>query len=605
MIALIVVALGAVIAAVGTGTLAARSTRRPRVYFVAWAVALFGFAIGLGATTLGYLAGYDSLMFRAMELGTQLIAPLALCVALVEVAGRSLAARFGMRLAVSGIAIIAVVILGTDPINPNVTFNTKWPDPAIFYQIAPLTVLGFLTLFTAVTAVVSLAIMMVRSSREQVPRDEGRPGMLVALGALAVALPGLAWLLDKSVGIALPLPEKDIFAASCTLAAFLVWYAARIAGNRDLGQAPFEASASRHSDENWDAAGRALRPYETGEFDEFAPAERLGGRRAGAGYDPRDPNGGYAGQRYEDGDSEFQYPGLAALVDGQADRADDPALYGETGLGESGPYSDGNGYPATGQYAVPERLGDDSDQFGRQDRFGGEPGHLDGAGRYPADQRYLDRRDDDPHGQLFGQITIYTLNEGRAKDFDRLTEWVVAQVQAEEPGTLVYIVHAVPTAPMQRILYEVYRDRTAHDEHLRRGYVMTYEAEQRPLVLATNVIELGLQQAKVSPLPSMSAISDILSESGIDLTGVTRSSQSGNQPRSRGYHRSSPSGRLQRFGPDFEPDLGDDLRPDFGRQDQPDDLGRSRTTDDEFGQPEYRRPYSGWADMRGEDSRYS
>src|SRR5260370_11368826 len=182
MIALIVVALGAVIAAVGTGTLAARSTRRPRVYFVAWTVALGGFAIGLGATTLGYLAGYDSLIFRAMELGTQMIAPLAVCVALVEVAGRSLAARFGIRLAVSGIAIIALVILRTDPINPNVTFNTKWPDPAIFYQIAPLTVLGFLTLFTAMTAVVSLAIMLVRSAREHVPRDDGRPGILVAFG---------------------------------------------------------------------------------------------------------------------------------------------------------------------------------------------------------------------------------------------------------------------------------------------------------------------------------------------------------------------------------------------------------------------------------------
>jgi hypothetical protein len=93
-------------------------------------------------------------------------------------------------------------------------------------------------------------------------------------------------------------------------------------------------------------------------------------------------------------------------------------------------------------------------------------------------------------------------------------------VRAREPDTLVYIVHAVPTAPNQRILYEVYRDRAAYDEHLQRPYLVRYEAERRPFVLATNEIELGLQQAKVSPLPS---ISDILSESGIDLTGVTRS----------------------------------------------------------------------------------
>ena len=89
----------------------------------------------------------------------------------------------------------------------------------------------------------------------------------------------------------------------------------------------------------------------------------------------------------------------------------------------------------------------------------------------------------------------------------------------------MYIVHAVPTAPMQRILYEVYQDRPAYDEHLSRPYMTRYVAERRSMVLATNAIELGLQQAKMSPLPSYSAISDLLSESGIDLTGVTRSSR--------------------------------------------------------------------------------
>jgi len=142
---------------------------------------------------------------------------------------------------------------------------------------------------------------------------------------------------------------------------------------------------------------------------------------------------------------------------------------------------------------------------------------------------------------------------------------------------------------MQRILYEVYRDRSAYNEHLSRSYVMTYEAEQRPLVMAANVIELGLQQAKVSPLPSMSAISDILSESGIDLTGITRSSHSGGGSRSRGYHR-SPSGQAE--------DYRQELPPEYGRRDAPDEFG------DPQHESQYDRPYSGWADIRGEDSRY-
>jgi quinol monooxygenase YgiN len=58
----------------------------------------------------------------------------------------------------------------------------------------------------------------------------------------------------------------------------------------------------------------------------------------------------------------------------------------------------------------------------------------------------------------------------------------------------------VPSAPLQRILYQVYRDRAAYDEHLRRPYVADFTRRLRPLVLATNVIELGVRQAKVSAL---------------------------------------------------------------------------------------------------------
>src|SRR5258708_12508573 len=82
---------------------------------------------------------------------------------------------------------------------------------------------------------------------------------------------------------------------------------------------------------------------------------------------------------------------------------------------------------------------------------------------------------------------------------------------------------------MQRILYEVYRDRTAYEAHRRQPYVVAFEADRRPYVLATNVIELGLQQAKVSPLPS---VSDLLSDTGFDLLSDTGFGQPGYGPRS-------------------------------------------------------------------------
>ena len=120
---------------------------------------------------------------------------------------------------------------------------------------------------------------------------------------------------------------------------------------------------------------------------------------------------------------------------------------------------------------------------------------------------------------LFGQIAIYTLLEDRIAEFDQLTEKVVQDVRSREPDTLVYIVHAVPSAPMQRILYEVYRDRDAYEWHRQQPYVQQFDADRRPYVLATNVIELGLQGAKVSPFPS---VTELFGEPGYDTSGFER-----------------------------------------------------------------------------------
>jgi quinol monooxygenase YgiN len=575
MIALIVVGLGAVAAAVGTGVLTARATQMTRIYFLAWTAALFGLAIGLGATTLGYLAGFGGLTFRVMELGTQLLAPLSLCLAMVETSGRGLPARFAMRLAVSGLGVIALVILATDPLNPNVTFGTTWPDPTIVYQIAPLTVLGVLALFTAVTAAATIGLTMVRSSRERSPKEEQRPLILVGVAALALAVPGLSWLLDKGLGFGLPLPAKDLFALCCVTAAFLIWYAARMAGQRNLGHVDLRPSSGTPDDDDWDddyarGSRSSYRSYETGGFDRYEDPAYRGRRRTDDG------------RLYEEPNSDFHYPGLAALAAEHEDVAGDPDRRrdGDDRYADSGSYDSAAFDSAAFDSAAFDSVAFDSAaleaDLGDSVQFG-LPAPYQERDRY--DDYYPDGQpEEEPSGQMFGQITIYTLIEGRTDDFDRLTEWVVAQVRSKEPDTLVYIVHAVPTAPMQRILYEVYRDRTAHDQHLLRSYVQTYYAEQRPCVLAANVIELDLQQAKVTPLPTFSAISDMLSESGIDLTGITKSS-----PPPFGYQRALPAGGTAQYEHEYEPQPEYDQR-QYGNQqynDQP-----------QYDQPQYdRRQY--------------
>jgi quinol monooxygenase YgiN len=102
----------------------------------------------------------------------------------------------------------------------------------------------------------------------------------------------------------------------------------------------------------------------------------------------------------------------------------------------------------------------------------------------------------------YGRILIFTLLDDKAVDFDRLAEQTAEEVRVGEPDTLVYVIHLVPNAPMQRIFYEIYRDRAAFDSHENKSYMKRFVAERRAWVLATNVIELRLKYAKVAPLPT-------------------------------------------------------------------------------------------------------
>jgi quinol monooxygenase YgiN len=65
---------------------------------------------------------------------------------------------------------------------------------------------------------------------------------------------------------------------------------------------------------------------------------------------------------------------------------------------------------------------------------------------------------------MFGLVVRFTLKDGGADGFDRLVQETIQQIQADEPGTLIYTVHAVEDEPNVRIFYELYRDRTAFEE---------------------------------------------------------------------------------------------------------------------------------------------
>jgi quinol monooxygenase YgiN len=482
---------------------------------------LLGLLVSLGSQTLGHLAGFDSAMFRGMEIGGQVIAPLAVALGLSEVAARSTAVRFCARLYLPAIALVGVVILDLDQLG-QATFTKSWPDPAVFYQVPPDYVLMFaIGPVTALVTLIAVAIVLSRG---------GQPGwsgltlaqLMAGVAALALAYPCLAQLVAYLTGVHLPV--GSIFAVLCAAAAALVWLAGTRTGRVDLAAIHRGSPGARRS-----AAGRFDGADTTGDFErglyrEDGPLRddgRYRGDADGAAYGWRD---GYGdgddwsgreadGDRYDHRDGEPDFA-TGDIVDGQYGNGQPGGQQFDGQFGD-GHYADGqhgDGDVATGDFApvTGESGWQSPDLRADHDDLQRPPGRR---GRSEAQTRE----------QLFGQIAIYTLLEDRVAEFDQLTERVVELVRSREPNSLVFIVHAVPSAPMQRILYEVYRSRDAFEWHTQQPYVQQFAADRRPYVLATNVIELGLQQAKVSPFPSVEdSVVGLFGETGHDTSGFER-----------------------------------------------------------------------------------
>ncbi|ASU82163.1 hypothetical protein CDO52_04620 [Nocardiopsis gilva YIM 90087] len=128
----------------------------------------------------------------------------------------------------------------------------------------------------------------------------------------------------------------------------------------------------------------------------------------------------------------------------------------------------------------------------------------DGFDRGFDDADDYDEYDDEPAAsarqpsRLRGIITIYTLAEGHADAFDDCADEVVDEVARREPDTLLFAAHTVPSAPQQRIVYAIYRDQLAIEEHDQQPHVMEFQRRSSSHVVATNVIELALSGASAT-----------------------------------------------------------------------------------------------------------
>jgi quinol monooxygenase YgiN len=67
---------------------------------------------------------------------------------------------------------------------------------------------------------------------------------------------------------------------------------------------------------------------------------------------------------------------------------------------------------------------------------------------------------------MFGLVVrFFCKDEAAAAGFDRLASETAPGIKELEPGTLIYVSHAVTGEPLQRIFYELYADQAAFEAH--------------------------------------------------------------------------------------------------------------------------------------------
>ncbi len=222
-ISLLTAAAGAVLALVGTIALAIRCVRMPRTDLIAWACAMAGLAVALGAQADGFATGFDQRTFRAVQLGAQVVATLGLALGLAEVAARSLPMRFAVRLAVSALGIVSLVILATDPLSTT-AFSKAFPVASVHYQpISNSLLMYVLAPFTALVALIAIFVTAGRSRRDPAWRATLPAVAGAGLAALALAAPGLAALASNKLSARVPL--ASVFPVLCVLAVAATWLA--------------------------------------------------------------------------------------------------------------------------------------------------------------------------------------------------------------------------------------------------------------------------------------------------------------------------------------------------------------------------------------------
>ena len=98
---------------------------------------------------------------------------------------------------------------------------------------------------------------------------------------------------------------------------------------------------------------------------------------------------------------------------------------------------------------------------------------------------------------MFGLCVRFTCRDADcAAGFDRLVAETVPEIRKHEAGTVVYTVHTVEGQPLQRIFYELYRDRAAFAAHEEQPHTKRFLGARGQYLAAVDVDHLTLQAGK-------------------------------------------------------------------------------------------------------------
>ncbi|MFG1705528.1 putative quinol monooxygenase [Nonomuraea sp. M3C6] len=470
---------GALLAAIAAGALIQRLRDEPEGWLIAWTVAVAALCLSLGVIGIGGLMGFGAVTFRLYQVTGSLLAPLWLAIGLVQLLAEKAPPRFLAWLFGIALTVVSVAILVFDPLKSEEMGKTL-PAGSNFWGLIP----GYLLIGVHAVAVLVMLAMLAVAGIKWRNGDEYDTDNLHA--ALVIVPSGIAL-----VG-AMRFTVPPLFTtALLAVAGAAVWYTVLrplapyedddeddLAPDRDE-RVPRRDDRSQRRDER--AQHREERPMPQMPPDERPmyrderpqPGHRAMPEPVPAADIPAAPPRRSSGL----GDLVAEYRAGDQEIDYAARMAPPPDAGPATGYIMNGgpPQRPDYGMPATGVVYPGAELFSPAQQ---------QPGSSK------------------PSPTIYGLLTVFTLMDGAGEAFDRLAEATVESVRRGEPDTLVYACHAVKSAPLQRIVYELYRDEVAYRDHQRQPHVERFVNERQSMVLATNVIELNVNAAKVVPLPT-------------------------------------------------------------------------------------------------------